>query len=537
MSKKLNLLIITGTVIALGAGIVTTLHNDSQATSQNITITTDSENTNDSTSALVDETVYVFTDASGKTRRVISSDWTKTTLDTDKYTKIENNTQETPINVAIKYTLDGKEISATDLSGKSGKVTIEYTYTNNEIINGYYMPYAVMSGLILDNANFKNITVDNGRLINDGSRTVIAGVMLPGLQENLGLNSAFLNLPTTLKITADVTNFKLGMTMSVATSSIFQELDTSKLSTIDELQGQLTLLQDGMNQLISGSSQLFNGLTELNDKSGILVSGINKLTAGSTELTNGLISADSGVSTLQEGATSLNDALAQLSNSDITTPAYATFNALLQGTHSTIQNQIYLSTYQQFVALGITDQNFISTVLQEKTIPEFTADNYQLILDNLIAQATASGDTTTAATLTQTKASLVSYQTEYLPGLAQYTGAISQIYNSVNSTLLPGIATLKEGTSALSAGATTLTEGLTELKSATPTLTSGIAQLKDGSNSLYQGLQKFNAEGIQSLVSAAGSLSILKDRLTTTINLSKTYHPQTKFIYRTDEIK
>lgn len=35
------------------------------------------------------------------------------------------------VDVEIKYPLDGKEISANDLAGKSGKVKIRFDYENN----------------------------------------------------------------------------------------------------------------------------------------------------------------------------------------------------------------------------------------------------------------------------------------------------------------------------------------------------------------------------------------------------------------------
>ena len=69
-------------------------------------------------------------------------------------------------------------ISPEALSGKSGKVTIRFDYTNNAYetvkIDGkderIYVPFLMMSGMILDGEKFSNVTVTNGKVISDGDR-------------------------------------------------------------------------------------------------------------------------------------------------------------------------------------------------------------------------------------------------------------------------------------------------------------------------------------------------------------------------------
>lgn len=74
--------------------------------------------------------------------------------------------KETPVNVKITYYLDGKEMTADEIAGKSGKVTVRFDYTNNEKvkadINGaeeeIYVPFIAVSGMIL-NDDFQNVDV------------------------------------------------------------------------------------------------------------------------------------------------------------------------------------------------------------------------------------------------------------------------------------------------------------------------------------------------------------------------------------------
>lgn len=91
------------------------------------------------------------------------------------------------------YYLDGKEIKPDDLAGKSGKLKIKVDYTNNTKttvdINGkketMYTPFVLMTGMILPQDTFSNVKIDNGKVISDGSRNIVIGFGMPGLQESL----------------------------------------------------------------------------------------------------------------------------------------------------------------------------------------------------------------------------------------------------------------------------------------------------------------------------------------------------------------
>lgn len=73
-----------------------------------------------------------------------------------------------------------------------------------------YVPFLMISGMILDNDHFKNITVDNGKVIDDGDKTVVAGFALPGLSDNLALSDGTdIDIPSSVTIKADVTDFHL----------------------------------------------------------------------------------------------------------------------------------------------------------------------------------------------------------------------------------------------------------------------------------------------------------------------------------------
>ena len=76
---------------------------------------------------------------------------------------------------------------------------------------------------------------------------------MPGLQESLGLNSDSLEdlvsgdsdfeLPESLEITADVENFSLDSTFTVALDDVLDTIDTDNITGYDDLKDALSVLR------------------------------------------------------------------------------------------------------------------------------------------------------------------------------------------------------------------------------------------------------------------------------------------------------
>lgn len=177
---------------------------------------------------------------------------------------------------------------------------IRFDYTNEQYeyaeIDGVrtkmYVPFAVVSGMVLDHEVFDNVEVSGGRLLDDGDRMVVMGCALPGMRENLGEAADQLELPDSLEITADVKNFEMGMTASIATNELFSNVEADDEKLLEDLKGSLEELTDAMEQLMDGSSQLYDGLCTLSDKSGELVDGVARLSDGAGRLKDGVGTLD-----------------------------------------------------------------------------------------------------------------------------------------------------------------------------------------------------------------------------------------------------
>ena len=269
-----------------------------------------------------DETVYSKMDSNGKNYKTIVSTHIKNTENADlindlsdllnvkntsgdeTYTQDGNkfvwnankndiyyqgeSSKELPIECNVKYELDGKELSASEIAGKSGKVKITLQYTNKEErtvdINGkkvkMYVPFVVVAGTIIENENARNIEVSSGKVVDDGTKTVVVGMAMPGLQESLGLSDDEVEIPSNVEITMDATNFETSSIMSYVTPKVLEEDDLKVFDNLDEIYGQVNTLQTSMNQIQNGANTLKDGTTEL-------ATGANTLKDGVTTAYNG----------------------------------------------------------------------------------------------------------------------------------------------------------------------------------------------------------------------------------------------------------
>lgn len=304
-----------------------------------------------------DETVYVISDAKGQPGKVIVEEWLKNrdkaatiedvsdlkditnikgdetfTQDGDKLIwqadgsdiYYEGTTEkQVPISEKITYYLDGKEIEPEQLAGRSGKVTIHFDYENHEKTTiekdgksiEVYVPFTVMTGMIVSD-DFTNIEVTNGKVVSDGKNNIIVGMAMPGLHESLQKEKDdfddSIEFPDYVEVSADVENFSLEMTASVAMSGLLSDMNLSDVDLTD-LENSIDELSDGSEQLEDGSKQIKDGLGTLKDsmdtfKSGAsdLSSGIKDYTDGTKKLNDGLKTLNASTGTISKGVTTLN---------------------------------------------------------------------------------------------------------------------------------------------------------------------------------------------------------------------------------------
>ena len=305
-----------------------------------------------------EETVYFISDANGQVKKTVVSDWLKNKDGSDKLEdksdlqNIENvksdadfekgkdgeitwkadgedvyyqgtTDKKAPVDVKVTYYLDNKEIKPEELAGKSGKVKIRFDYTNNqkktytEKGKNYevYVPFTMVSGMVLDNTKFSNVTVSSGKVVTDGDKSVVIGLAFPGLEENLNLAKFSKDLdkdvdfPNYVEVNADVKDFSLGLTLTMGSADLLSQVNLDSTSdSLDDVKDKLNELVSATDKIKDGTSQLKDGLLTLNTSfvkygNGVnsLVSGVKQLNTGASQLSGNVPALTDGISTLLGG--------------------------------------------------------------------------------------------------------------------------------------------------------------------------------------------------------------------------------------------
>lgn len=568
-----------------------------------------------------EETVYSKLDTNGKSYQTVVSDHIKNTeyleeiKDLSDLLEIENlsedNTytqngnvivwnakgkdiyyngkseKELPIEVKMTYTLDGKEISPEELSGKSGKLNIKIEYTNKakhyvEIDGQYvemYTPFVIFAGTYFKNETVQNVKVTTGKAVDDGSKTIVIGMALPGLQTSLGLDKDTFEIPENIEIEMDVTNYEQSSIITFVTPKIIDKEDFNILDELDTLYSSVDTLQSSMDQIEEGAKTLSEGTALYSENYNTFNSAIGMLNDGTTTLKENYEMFNNGVQTANEGAKQLNEGMQQLNTAaeSIKDVVYTVIDWLQTAMNTLVTP---LKSLQQTIledidaVIAMVDN--ISNPSQEN-IEYINGLNYQAIQDlytenaNLEALKEGADEETVAlydeqiatnnnviAILEQNNAQTL-YQNIDPEQIASVREKLVEIRGKVESSELTieeleekvqniinevyaafdGINALAQGTEQLSQGTeklatassqindgiVTLNESTQQLAQASTQLNDASVQISDGAKQLYDGIAMFNNEGIRVLTSKVNNdvrgISVRLDKL---MELSKEYN-------------
>lgn len=416
------------------------------------------------------ETVYVIADAEGTPQDVIVSDWLEnasgeqTLEDESDLEDIENvkgdepftedgdgeitwdaggddiyyqgeSSDQLPVTVKVTYLLDGEEVTADEIAGKSGEVTIRYDFENHEEreaeIDGekstLHVPFTVAAGFLLDDDAISDVSITNGRVLSDGEHTIAVGIAFPGIADDLE-NPAYASLtnlidaevPDYIEITGRTEDFSWGEGYVLVTNEIFSASEGDAGSFIDEVFGKLGSLKGGVVQIMDGVTKLNDGAGDLKSGSAELAEGLGKLTENNEALT--------------EGAEKIFDSALEI-------------------------------VKEQLNAAGVA-------------VEELTKDNYESVLGLVMTAADKESKEKVGAALEQLK----SLQ-EYSEGIAAYTEGVAAAKEGADK--------VSQGSADLQAGAAGLLLGTGMLNAAIPDL-SGVQEALKESISIGESYTSFS---------------------------------------------
>lgn len=439
--------------------------------------------------------------------------------------------KELPVSVSLSYRLDGKEISPEELAGKSGKVEIQVKYTNHSSVrkkvNGeqekMYTPFLMATGVILPTEKFTNVEVDHGRIVNEGSNNIVVGFGVPGMVESLDLSGETAEkFPSEFTVTADVSDFSLGNTITYASASILSDLEVDDDSTLDDLEDDIETLVDSSEELVDGSKTLSDKLGELQDKFGEyadgekeLNKGINDLAAGGNKLAKGVKEYTAGVDSLANGtkdyvngAKKITDGASQIYDAAKEMPGgYKEFSGGISKYTAgvdEIAEKMKTSGLAQgaaSVSAGISELNGNLEKLKE------SYDSYETIIAGIQAQAGMTEDEGQKQALLAYAEALKKLSTGQKDSVTALAGATSEKskLKSGASQVSGGIKQVADGISAVAAESSKLRAADGKMTTSIQTLTAKLKELSEGGAKLSKNDKKLLA-GAKKILKATKSV-------------------------------
>lgn len=467
---------------------------------------------------------------------------------------------ELPVKVKVSYYLNGTKVSADEIAGKKGNVKIRFDYDINDSVkeNGYSLtrPYAIVSAVVLSNDNFTNVTVNNGKAVNDGNSTAVVGIALPGMSDNLQIDE--LDIPDHVTINAKTTNFEIDGTYTVADSGFMNDVDTTKLDDatgqIDKLESALDKLSDASKKLVDGSSKLAKGANKLADSSSQIEEGTETLKDGTESMKTGSKDLSDGADKLVTGAQDLSAGTTQMKKGTEALNSSVNGADGLAGDNGSAKKlsagaaQVDAGIKQMGETLAAQNAKLAQTaksisdnldgVNTEKVNAPSSAD-VDSALETAIKAAEASGDQDTINALKNAKEKLGTYETNVNDTVSSVNTDKQKIitanqtakgmYQSIASSSNDDLKKLQDGADELKAGTQALDTAVNvggtkvpSLSKAVAGLNSGAAQLDAGVNGYTDKAGKFHPGALLGLQSLQAGIKVdTKDKTSLVTGVNK----------------
>lgn len=336
-----------------------------------------------------------------------------------------------PWNISITYLLDGQEISAEDLAGKTGSLELRIETAQNQSVDPrYYENYLMQITCTLPMKNATNVKTDQGSIALSGSDVTVSFMVMPDADGNVSLS-------------ADVTNFEMSG-ISFAAIPFSMALD---FPDTDSLVSQFDALIDGTEQLHSGAQDLAAGVSSVDAATKQAATGAADLATGATQMTQGLQKYQQGLrdsAAAAQGSVSEEDIADARQNYEAALGEYAAAFTVAYGQVMTENPQMTQQEALQAAAqqlAGSSQEQAMNTALQSLLTVVSTQIASQGAAEALTGAADGLGSVDDASSLLGGSASLGTGAQELANGLDQLAGGTGE--------LASGVGSLTEGTQAL----------------------------------------------------------------------------------------
>ena len=317
-----------------------------------------------------------------------------------------------PLMPVVTLRLDGEEISAEALEGKSGRAELTVAYTQPEAV-----PHLAATILLLPENGVSNLALENAAQISLSGRQAVIGWGVPGMEDGLGV-------PASFRISFDADHAKLGWMMTFASADpidlacreINGRIGFDIGSELDGLVSVLTAMEKGENLPVTGT---MTGIASL--KINGLNAGLTSLNDGAQQLSEGAAALETGLETLRENSEKLNSG------------ADAIFTAILN------------TANEQIRASGLAEAGM--------QVPELTAENYQDVLSDASGKLQLLGALSEEAKAGAAKLTALLEQLKqvdaFVQGVHSYTGGVDQAADGAKQLAAGAVTLHDKGTDTL----------------------------------------------------------------------------------------
>ena len=438
-----------------------------------------------------------------------------------------------PINVNVKYYLNDNEVNPNKIIGKSGTIKVEFILDNKDYNYDYqmYVPYVVDITGSFDNKNNSNYNVTNGKIVSLGEKTICTAIAAPGLYESTKIDE--FNGLDKVVLTYDTNKFEKEEFYFVITPKLLSNVDLDLLDNVNSKVGSISTLNNGVKQLVDGSSELYKGNIDFNEGLSKLNTGIKSALDGSYEITNGLSQVREGTNSFSS-LTTLVDKLYETYNNNLTLlqgiESGLTEQQLREGIESATTEKTKLENTLIQVNAGISqlEQGESLGVLTEDQINQLNTLRYQKgqLEEGIQKYEQGIADAqNNLAILPAAKYKILGANEVISQVLCGILGVddMSYVTDETISIFKENIYKLVGGVNSLYEGSNQLNNGLQELYKGSNQLVDGSKKIENGTKSLNEGLNKLNDEGISKLNELANKVSVYSNKVKGLSKLSKNY--------------
>lgn len=229
-----------------------------------------------------------------------------------------------PVTLKVRYYLDGKEKSAEEMAGASGKVKIRFEFENHTAktveVDGEErevpVPFTAISAVMLPSDVFTNVEISSGKVLEDEEQSIAAGLAFPGLKDSLRLAdyepTEKVDIPDFIEVTADAEKFELELTATVISAGMFADMDVDDFDDAEEPAENMEALTDASSRLAQGAGELAGGMQEFQSYMTEFAQGASALSEGAKALAEGLSLLSTEKENLVQGALGLEEGLEAL---------------------------------------------------------------------------------------------------------------------------------------------------------------------------------------------------------------------------------